>query len=281
MVETVRFKADDGWQLSGDLYRGPSPERVILISGATGYARGFYGRVAQWLADQGSIVLTYDYRGIGGSASGDLAGSDIDYPDWGRFDLTAAIQMLNGLEPNLPILHLAHSVGGHFVGLAPNQDLIRKHAFVSVGTGFIGGHHWKQKMLGTYFWWVMGPWSLYRHGYIKPVGGWRGEPLPPILFRTWRRWSHRRSYFKPELDTDLAPQNFDKVTAPIRSWVFSDDPIATASTASDILSCYPNSPQELIYRTPSDLGVRRIGHDGGFRSGREALWQEILEFFDS
>lgn len=275
--ETFNFTAPDGWQMEADIFRGAQPQTAILISAGTGFPRQFYQDIAQYLAQKGAVVMTYDYRGIGGSAAEDLATSGIDYPDWGRFDLTAAIDALEAAAPGLPITHLAHSVGGHFIGLAPNHAKIKRHAFLSVGTGYIGGHHLRNRPLEAYFWWGIGAYSLARYGYIANVGGWKGAPLPPTLFRTWRRWSHRRAYFQPDIGKarGMTTQFYDQVTAPIRSWVFPDDPIATQSTAQDLLSCYPSARHEIVLRSPSDIGVKRIGHEGALRRGRERLWSEV------
>lgn len=278
--EGISFTASDGFQLKGNLYRSLEPRVAILISAGTGFPRQFYADMAIYLARLGAVVMTYDYRGIGGSAAADIVTSNIDYPDWGRFDLTAAIDTLQKAAPGLPITHLAHSVGGHFIGLAPNHKKINRHAFLSVGTGYVGGHHLRNIPLELYFWWGMGAYSLWRHGCIANVGGWKGEPLPPKLFCTWRRWSHRRAYFKPDLGKTeaMTPHFYNDVTAPIRSWVFPDDPIATKSTVQDLLECYPSAPHEIVFRSPADIGVRRIGHEGAVRLGREKLWSEVWEW---
>lgn len=273
-VDTVRFAASDGWLLEGEVFRGPEPQIAVMISAGTGFPRRFYRHAASYLAARGAVVLTYDYRGIGGSAAGNLKHSGIDYPDWGRFDMPAALETLAATGPGLPLTHLAHSVGGHFLGLMPNHARIARHAFASVGTGYFGGHHLRNLPLEFYFWWGMGSYSLLRHGYVKPVGGWQGEPLPPRLFRTWRRWSHRRAYFRSDLGTRIAPHAYHEVASPIRSWIFPDDPIATPRSARDLLDCYPNAPNEIVHRRPAEAGVRRIGHEGAFRPGREALWAE-------
>jgi predicted alpha/beta hydrolase len=276
--ETIRFTASAGWQLEADVFRADDPRVAILISAGTGYPRRFYADLASWLAARGALVMTYDYRGIGGSAGTDEAFSGIDLPHWGRFDLAAAIDALAERAGGLPMTHLAHSVGGHLVGLAENHARVSRHAFVSVGTGYFGGHHLKNIPLELFFWWGLGPYALARHGHIAATGGWRGEPLPPQLFRTWRRWSHRRAYFRPDLDGSMAPHYFDEVTAPIRSWVFPDDPIATPRAAADLLECYPAAQSAIIRRSPAEAGVRRIGHDGALRQGREKLWAEFLDW---
>lgn len=276
--EPLSFATSDGVELQGDLTTCEDPKLAVLVSSGTGFPRQFYHPVAQFMAERGAIVLTYDYRGIAESRQGDLAGSDIEYSDWGRYDMVAAVEHLREAAPGLPLTHMAHSVGGHFLGLMSNHQAIDRHAFISVGTGFFGGHQLKNWPLELYFWWGLGSYSLLRWGYIKPGGGWQGEALPPRVFKTWRRWSKRRSYFKSDFGGRLEPQHYGEVTAPIRSWVFSDDPIATPRAGQDLLDCYPNAESALLYRTPGGLGVRRVGHEGAFRPGREALWSECWDW---
>lgn len=270
----VSFQTSDGWSLKANLTSGKEPKIAVLISSGTGFPRHFYRSVAEYFARRGAVVLTYDYRGIGESEGRGLATSGIDYPDWGRFDMASAVEFLSKAAPGVRLTHLAHSVGGHFLGLMPNHEMIDRHAFASVGTGYFGGHHRRNLLLEMYFWWGLGSYSLLRWGYVKPVGGWQGEALPPKLFRTWRRWSHRRGYFQPDYQGLMAPQHYEAVNSPIRSWIFDDDPIATTRSGRDLLDCYPNAQTEILYRKPSDVGVRRIGHEGAFRPGREALWAE-------
>jgi predicted alpha/beta hydrolase len=276
--QTQSFQTSDGWSLEGDLFQPPSPRIGVLISAGTGFPRRVYRHLARFLVDQGAAVLTYDYRGIGGSAVSDTQRQRIGYQDWGHYDQPAALAHLAARVPNVPLTHVAHSVGGHFLGLMPNHDQIARHAFLSVGTGYFGFHHKRYWPAEFYFWWIMGGYSLLRHGYVKPVLGWKGEPLPPNLFRTWRKWSHRRAYFKPDMQTVLRPSHYDQVTSPIRSWVFSDDPIATPRAAQELLSCYPNARTEIRVQTPQQIGRRRIGHEGAFRPGCELLWKDVSDW---
>lgn len=276
--EPVTFKAADGWALAGDLYGAPSAKIGIIISAGTGFPRRFYRHLAGHLASKGAMVLTYDYRGIGDLAPQDLARSTIDMPDWGRLDLSAAITVMDQRMDDRPLGHIAHSVGGHFLGIVPNHNRIHRHAFVSVGTGYFPRHHLTYAPLELYFWWGLGSYSLWRHGYIRKGGGWNGEPLPPQVFKSWRRWCHRPNYFGDDIPTRLSPAHYDQVTAPIRSWIFSDDPIATPATAQDLLSLYPSAPNSLHLSRPADLGQKRIGHEGAFRPGLEPLWDQILSW---
>ena len=102
------------------------------------------------------------------------------------------------------------------------------------------------------------------------------------MFETWKRWCLKPAYFLDELKSGaLEPQAFDQVRAPIRSWIFPDDPIATPGTGAALLKAYSNAPSEIVVRRAGDYGARRVGHEGAFRKGLEPLWQEILDWFDA
>ncbi len=281
-VEDRFVKTSEGWSLDATMFRSESPRMAVLVSAGTGFPRGFYARFARWMAARGAVVLTYDYRGIGGSRPEDLAAMQMDYPDWGRLDMPAALKALKAAAPELPVFHVGHSVGGHFVGFMPNQDQIARHAFVSVGSGWWGGHHRTYNPAELFFWFGLGPRHIRRHGYVKSGGWWRGTDLPRGVFETWRRWCLKPAYFLGELaEGRLEPQQFAAVRAPIRSWIFPDDPIATPRTAARLMQAYANAPTEIVVRTPGDFGVKRVGHEGAFRKGMEPLWEEILEWFES
>lgn len=270
--------ASDGFPLSMRLVTPEQPTRAVLVSSGTGFPKGFYERFARHLAGKGCAVLTCDYRGIAGSRPEDLAALEMDYPDWGRLDMAAALDALIEAAPGLPVSHVGHSVGGHFVGFMPNHDRIERHAFVSVGSGYWGLHHRSYNPLELFFWFGFGPFSLARHGFIKGGGLWAGTDLPRGVFETWKRWCLKPAYFSDELKERLRPHQFEAVTAPIRSWIFPDDPIATPHTGPQLLAAYPNAPSEIIVRTPADYDVRRIGHEGAFRRGMEPLWDEIFHW---
>lgn len=270
--------AADGYPLSMRLISAPEPAVAILVSSGTGFPKGFYDRFARHLAGRGAAVLTYDYRGIAGSRPDDLAAMEMDYPDWGRLDMPAALDALIEAAPGLPVGHVGHSVGGHFLGFMPNQDRIARNAFVSVGVGYWGLHHRSYNPLELFFWHGFGPLSLARHGYVRGGGLWAGTDLPRGVFETWKRWCLNPVYFREELLDRLRPHAFEAVTSPIRSWIFTDDPIANPRTAPLLLGVYPHAPADIVLRSGADYGVRPIGHEGAFRRGMEPLWDEIFDW---
>ncbi|MEO0327666.1 MAG: alpha/beta fold hydrolase [Pseudomonadota bacterium] len=279
--ENISFSASDGYELQGTIYRPPEgidTKIAILLTSGTGFPQFYYQRIASYLASLGAIVLTFDCRGIGRSRPDDLATLKMDYPDWGQLDMPAALAALCARAGPIRTVHLGHSVGGHFAGFMANHDLIDAHAFICVGSGYWRDHPIYFNAFELLFWYVMGPVGLWRKGYVPHGNGWSGTDLPRGVFDTWKRWCTKPNYYQSELDAGRYEHHFDQVTAPIRSWVFSDDPIANEKTSQVILNAYRNAPTSIIYRKPSDYGVPKVGHAGAFRAGFETLWNEWFDW---
>jgi predicted alpha/beta hydrolase len=274
-TEVVLARQTD-FQLSGRLLLPHQPKAAVLISSGTGLPKEFYLHFARFGVERGVACLVFDYRGVAASAPKDLRSFEMDYTDWGRLDMPAALERLAEAAPRVPIVHVAHSVGGHLAGFMPNHHKIARHVFVSVGLGTWWKHRFPmQQLLDLFFWWIYGPFHLARTGYIPAGGLWGGSTLPAAAFRTWRRWAHKRDYFRRELDDRLKPHYFDEITAPIVSYVFADDPLTTRESAREFLLFLPNAKSDLRLRRPSDLGVKALGHQNVFRRRNAAAWPEI------
>ncbi|NEX92846.1 alpha/beta hydrolase [Caulobacter sp. 17J65-9] len=280
-VRPIQFAADDGHPLAGVLIAPVQPTLAALITPATGYPKEFYLRFAKAWAARGCAVLVFDCRGVGGSAPDDLKRFSMDYTDWGRLDMPAALDALAEAAPGRRIVHVGHSAGGQFVGFMRNHERISRHAFVAVGSGYGPRHHLSHRPREVLFWWGYGPACLATKGYIPAGGIWGGTALPRGVFTTWRRWSHQSRYFAGELDRRFGWHRFGAVTAPIRSWTFADDPIATPAAARDILELFPNAPTELIERRPRDYRAKRLGHDGAFRAAGQGVWAEVWDWLEA
>ncbi len=60
--------ARDGVKLAASLFEPAAPNGgAVLLNSGTGIPRQFYAAFARHLAERGFVVLTYDYRGLGGS----------------------------------------------------------------------------------------------------------------------------------------------------------------------------------------------------------------------
>jgi len=277
--DEIRFDARDGYSLSGRIIAPDNPRAAVLISSGTGFPKGLYRRFAVAAAERGYACLVYDYRGIAGSAPKQMRGFKADIVDWGRLDYSAALDRAAALVPDGPLLAVGHSVGGHLVGFADNADRIRAHAFITVGTGFWGAHELSYRPSALMFWLLYGPACLALTGHIPAGGIWGGTALPRDVFLQWRQWAAKPDYFGAFLD-QLSPHDFDAVTAPIRSWTFSDDRLCARRSAEDLLQLYPNAPSEHLRLDPSDIGADRVDHHGAFKKESAAFWPMVFNWFD-
>jgi len=275
-MDEVGFYARDGFQLYGQVFRPQSkPKGAVLITAGTGYKARYYHAFAELLAEHGFFAFTYDCRGIGKSAPEDLRTLNMRYWDWGKLDMPAALDNLDTLADGLPLLHIGHSVGGHFVGFWDNHHKIKAHAFVCVGSGALTDRPVWRNPLELMFWNVIGPRSLREHGYVKQGRFWTGASLPRGVFEDWKAWCHTDGYFRADLAGPLRPHHFEDVKAPITSFLYTDDPVATLHSSQVVLAAYPSANREYRMAKPRDFGIRRVGHGGPFAnhhgSARDAL----------
>jgi len=92
LVQDTTIAARDGYALAATVYAPhAAPRGAVLINSATAVPRKIYRGFAMYLAEQGQTVLTYDYRGVGGSRPRSLRGFPVRMRDWAALDVAAAI----------------------------------------------------------------------------------------------------------------------------------------------------------------------------------------------
>jgi predicted alpha/beta hydrolase len=89
----LRIRALDGFELAATLYEpvaepaaGTDRRTAVLINSATAVKRRYYDPFARYLAGEGLTVLTYDYRGIGGSRPRSLVRFSARLRQWAEED---------------------------------------------------------------------------------------------------------------------------------------------------------------------------------------------------
>ena len=123
LAQDTSIAARDGYQLAATVFTPTAtPFRAVLINSATAVPRKIYRAFATYLAEQGCTVLTYDYRGIGGSRPASLRGFRVRMRDWAALDVAGAVDHMRAVWPKLPLAVVGHSFGGQAVGLAPNNQ---------------------------------------------------------------------------------------------------------------------------------------------------------------
>jgi len=267
----------DGHRLAARRFAGDGGRRVV-VAGATGVPQGFYRRFAEHAAARGFDVVTFDYRGIGDSAPRSLRGFRMDYRDWARLDLASVVKYAATDEP----VHLvAHSFGGHTLGLLPNPTLVATmHAYGS-GSGWHGWMPRSERLRVAFFWNILGPVVVRANGYLAWKRFGLGEDLPIDVFRQWKHWCQFPEYWFDDPDVEVEMKSlFARVTVPITACNAVDDRWSSPAAGDAFFRHYVNAPVTRRDLRPADLGQSRIGHMGYFRQGSESLWDALLHELD-
>lgn len=288
--DDISIPAADGYLLAATLFLPRGAKRhAVLINSATATPRKIYRGFASYLAGRGFVVLTYDYRGIGGSRQRAIKGYDrpkslvgfnVSMADWASLDITAAVTWMRERYRNLPLGYVGHSFGGQALGLLPNNDEVSRALLIAAQAGY-----WKL-MASPERYRVYAQLSLVGIPLTHLLGyapGWSGigEDLPKDAFLQWVRWisSPRYLFDDPML---IALQNFPNYKGALCALCFSDDPWATRPAVELLCSGYTSTKPEILTVHPADIGVDRIGHFGFFRpEHRNALWRGAAEWLEA
>ena len=278
LVQDTSIAARDGYALAATVFTPASaPSRAVLINSATAVPRKIYRGFASYLAGQGSAVLTYDYRGIGGSRPASLRGFQVRMRDWAELDVAGAIDHLRGVWPNLPLVAVGHSFGGQAIGLAPNNRGISRALFVAAQAGYWRLFHAPEKYRVYAMLRLIGSPIARVLGYVPGRLG-IGEDLPRDVFLEWTDWVMKPRYFFDDV-TLQALENFPNYRGALRAICLTDDPWATPPAVDLLCSGFTGVTAERIDIRPGDAGTARIGHFGFFRpEHRDTLWRDTAEW---
>ncbi len=277
--------AADGYRLTALRYPAQAAAGAcrgrIVVAGATGVPQRFYRRFALHAAAQGFETLTLDYRGIGLSRSGPLRGFVMDYLDWARLDLAAAVDACAGTGDGLPLFMVGHSYGGHAFGLLPNHARVAGLYTFATGAGWHGWMPPLERARVLLMWHVLGPLLTRWKGYLPWSLLGMGEDLPLDVYRQWRHWCSFPRYFfdDPVLAAEMQAQ-FAQVRTPIVAANALDDHWAPPASRDAFMAGYRQAGWRALDIDPTGP-VGPIGHMGYFRPAAQPLWQGALDWFAS
>jgi predicted alpha/beta hydrolase len=274
-VETI--EASDGARLSVRVYEGEQqPRGSVVIGGAMGVRQEFYALFANWLAGQGWRVTTFDYRGCGdsGPTGAALRGFKADLFDW-TCDYEAAIEHAHTALPAQPLYLLGHSLGAQLPGLLNNQHRITGMLSVAAGSGYWRDNAPQLKRMIFYFWFVLVPLATRLFGYFPGKKLRKVGDVPAGVMLQWRRWCLSPRY-SVGAEGEAVRRRYSNARFPIHAISVTDDEMMTLHGTHNLVDLYENAPRAVQRLAPSELGVRRLGHFGAFRSEHEAqLWPRI------
>lgn len=290
-IDDITFPAVDGYALGATLFlpRGTKRHTAVLINSATAVPRKIYKGFAGYLARRGCAVLTYDYRGIGGSRQKalvgynqpkSLVGFEAKMSDWAALDATAAVAWMRERYRDMPLNYVGHSFGGQALGLLANNSEVSRALLIAAQAGY-----WKL-MASPERYRVFALLNLVGTPLTRLLGyapGWSGlgEDLPKGVFEQWVKWVMSKRYLFDDPDLESL-SNFAKYQGALRSLCLSDDPWATRPAVALLCSGFTSTTPDILTITPADVGVTAIGHLGFFRpEHRDTLWRGAAEWMEA
>ncbi len=277
--QPVTLTAADGVVIHALRYPSTGAERArIVVAGATGVPQRFYRRFAEFAAARGYTTLTLDYRGIGRSAPATLKGYEMDYLDWARLDLAAAVDAAHA--DGTPLFMVGHSYGGQAFGLLPNHRLVRGLYTFATGAGWHGWMPPFERLKVLLMWRVIGPVLTRWKGYLPWSLLGMGEDLPLGVYRQWRAWCQHPRYFFDDPAQQHLQARFDAVHAPIVAANALDDAWATPASRDAFMAGYRHAPWRALDIDLRGAGIGAIGHMGYFRPQAAPLWAAALQWFE-
>ncbi len=273
--EIITFKTKDESLLTGTLYTpGSTDAAPMLIGSAMATHRSFYEPIAEWFADHGFRVLTFDYQGIGDSRSTPVRESNITLYDWAQ-DLAYATKYLKSHHDGRAPYVLAHSLAGQIFGLIGGSVSIKVLVTFSSQSGYWRIQHPGQRLKLLVLSYIAFPLVNNLFGYLPWSQLFGGEDVPS---EAGRQWYQSCRYHRYLLDNESIPgrDNYRKFSAPILAYSFEDDKWGYKKAVDQMMDAYSGTEVERIHIKPSDLGVEKIGHFGFFRRGMSSLWENLL-----
>jgi len=269
----LQLTAADGYALAATHYPAAS-DQWIVIGSATAVPRGFYRRFAEYAQQRGINVIATDYRGIGESKHGSLNGFEMEYADWSRYDLAAAIDYALARGR---VWLVGHSLGGHAIGQLPQPNALQAAYVCGVGAGWHGWMPRPERYRAWVLWNLIGPVVTRIYGYQPMSKFGMGEDIPMGAYRDWKKWCALPHYFFDDPNARAITERFADVRIPIAAAVSTDDLWAPPASRDAFFKGYSGTTVDRIDFTPQQLGSRQVGHMGYFRAQvGPALWPQIL-----
>jgi predicted alpha/beta hydrolase len=249
----------------------------VVIGGEMGVRQAFYAPFAQWLAEQGLAVWTFDYRGSGDSLNGaPLRGFRADLFDWAR-DYEAVIDAAKAALPDAPLYLLGHSLGAQLPGFLQRPEQVDGMVSVAAGSGYWRENAPRLKRSILYFWFVLVPLATRIWGYFPGRRLRKDGDLPRGVILQWRRWCLNPRY-SVGAEGETAARSYGRVRFPVLALSITDDELMTLRGTESLVSFYAAAPRAVQRIAPADVQVRRIGHFGFFREQfSQSLWPRMVD----
>lgn len=275
-MEKLILTTEDHASLTAHLFQPEkSNGKLLLINSATGVKQQVYFSFANYFAEQGFTVITYDYRGIGLSKPQNIRGFQSSMRIWGSKDYKTLTEYITQNFPEYRKYCLGHSVGALILGMNEDSRMFEEFVFVGTQNAFVGNLRTKTKIEAYLGFGIVQPLTTSLLGYFPAHWFGLGESLPKNCAYDWR------TLILNKKSTNRLLEKIDDYSKNLTQNVFvvraEDDAWLTEKGVLSLLNdTYPNlKPTYRLVRT-SESDKKEIGHVNFFRSYNHKLWNIIL-----
>lgn len=277
-MKELNLNTLDEIQLSVKIFEPESSNgKLLLINSATGVKQQIYFSFAKYLADNGFIVITYDYRGIGESKPEKMSGFKASMRIWGTLDFKAVTDFIQKEYPDYTKFCLGHSVGALILGMNDYSGNFKKFIFVGTQDAFIGNLNFSVAVTALLGFGIALPVMTHFFGYFPAHRFGLGESLPKGVAFDWQTLI---------LNKKSTSQLYEKIkenhALELKQETFiihaEDDNWVTQKGMKNLLkNVYPNLKTTYREIKISESEKREIGHINFFRSFNKSLWKIALD----
>ena len=272
------INALDGHGLASTHFCGSNPDGpVVLINSGTAIPRRFYRHFAAYIAERGaSVVITYDYRGIGDSWPDEGRKFYYLMSDWARLDFPAVVDWAQENHPDQSLHVIGHSFGGQVMGLSERIEHVDKAITIAALSG-----HWRQMAIPERYrvysmMYLAAPVLGRIYGYIPGRFG-LGEDMGFAAFSEWAGWCANENYF---FDDPALPEteHFAKLNCPLLVVGLDDDTWARPQLIDHLNGHFTMAEHTRWQFSQEDAGGP-VGHFNFFKSKFERnLWKPAIDW---
>ena len=279
-IREIKIKGPDAYQLGATVFVPTHLKAAILIGSATGIKRRFYHSFADYLANNGYGMITFDYEGIGESKNGDLKKSKASLVSWGKQDMSLAFSALQSEFPKVPYHLIGHSAGGQLVGLMEDATKLTSIFNFASSSGSLQNMKFPFKLKAHFFMNVFIPLNNFFFGFTKSQWVGMGEPLPKGCAQQWSEWCNSTGYVKKYIENTNIKHSYQQLACP-SFWINAiDDDIAIDKNVEDMILVFPKIQVKRLKLDPNKYQLNEVGHMKFFSKKNKILWQIALDWFD-
>jgi predicted alpha/beta hydrolase len=284
-IQNHPIRCQDGTQISAKTYSKKSDPQspnvrlgVLIFCPALAVPQKFYTQCAEFFAEAGFTVLSFDYRGVGESAGPE----NPRLGEWGSQDMEAVIQFAQALPGAPSIYLLGHSIGGQLIGLAPSAKRLK--GIVLVGASFPYWRRYKglrKITMGFMFALMMPLVCVFKKQFPSKLFGLGPTALPSSLMADWSKWISEDEYLlDPKFGFD--PKGYQGLEQNILAYAFDDDDYVPTASFEKILDAFSSADIDKRDLITKNEPYGPVGHFDYFRkAGTAGLWQDTLNWLNT